>query len=88
MTQEQLAEALFLENKATISSYENNRRMPAADILVEMAGVLGTTVDYLLKGEQEDMNGNINQAILIMQKLPTHLQKVALIQMKALMQIN
>lgn len=50
MTQEQLEEALYLENKATISSYENNRRMPSADILSEMARVLGTTIDYLLNG--------------------------------------
>jgi transcriptional regulator with XRE-family HTH domain len=39
MTQEQLAETLYLENKATISSYENNCRIPSADILSEMARV-------------------------------------------------
>ena len=87
MTQEQLAEALYLENKATISSYENNRRMPSADILVEMARVLSTTVDYLLNGK-EDINENINQAIMMMQKLPVDLQKVALMQMKALLEIK
>lgn len=42
---DKLEEALYLENKATISSYENNRRMPSADILSEMARVLGTTID-------------------------------------------
>jgi len=37
--EEQLAEVLYLDNKATISSYENNRRMLSADILSEMARV-------------------------------------------------
>ena len=87
MTQEQLAEALFLENKATISSYENNRRMPAADILVEMAKVLGTTVDFLLNGEKEE-NEVINQAVAIMEGLSPELQQLALEQIKLLTRLS
>lgn len=87
MTQEQLAEALFLENKATISSYENNRRMPAADIIVEMARVLSTTVDYLLNGEKEE-NETINHVVHIMEILSPELQKVALELIKSLVMVN
>ena len=83
MTQEQLAEALYLENKATISSYENNRRMPSADILSEMARVLGTTIDYLLNGEKEE-NETINQVVQIMEVLSPELQQLALEQVKLL----
>ena len=83
MTQEQLAEALYLENKATISSYENNRRMPSADILSEMARVLGTTIDYLLNGEKEE-NETINQVMQIMEVLSPELQQLALEQVKLL----
>ena len=87
MTQEQLAEALFLENKATISSYENNRRMPGADILVDMARVLGTTVGYLLNGEKEE-NEVINQAVAIMEGLSPELQQLALEQIKLLTRLS
>lgn len=83
MSQEKLAELLFLESKATISSYETNRRMPAADVLAGMAVALETTVDYLLNGELEK-NETINQALLILQQLSPALQKVALEQIKSL----
>ena len=87
MTQEQLAEALYLENKATISSYENNRRMPSADILSEMARVLGTTIDYLLNGEKEE-NEAIKQAVAIMERLSPELQSVALEQIRLLLKLQ
>ncbi|PHU41074.1 transcriptional regulator [Pseudobutyrivibrio ruminis] len=83
MNQEKLAEVLFLESKSTISSYETNRRMPAADVLAGMAVALETTVDYLLNGEIEK-NETINQALLILQQLSPELQKVALEQINIL----
>jgi len=83
MSQEKLAELLFLESKATISSYETNRRMPAADVLAGMAVALETTVDYLLNGETEK-NETINQAVWFLQQLSPELQKVALEQIKIL----
>ena len=83
MSQEKLAELLFLESKATISSYETNRRMSAVDVLAGMAVALETTVDYLLNGEIEK-NETINQALLILQQLSPELQKVALEQINIL----
>ena len=61
--------------------------MPSADILSEMARVLGTTIDYLLNGEKEE-NEAINQVVQIMEELSPELQKVALEQIKLLKNIK
>ena len=53
MTQEQLAEKLHLENKSSVSCYENNRRGISGDMARLIAGILATTVDYILNGDAE-----------------------------------
>ncbi len=58
--------------------------MPSADILSEIARVLGTTIDYLLNGEKEE-NETINQMVQIMEELSPELQKVALAQVRVLL---
>ncbi len=55
-----------------------------ADILSEMARVLGTTIDYLLNGEKKE-NETINQVVQIMEELSPELQKVALAQVRVLL---
>ena len=57
--------------------------MPSADILSEMARVLGTTIDYLLNGEKEE-NETINQVVHIMEVFSPELQQLALGQVKLL----
>ncbi len=52
MTQEELADALFVE-KSLISYYENDRKEMKASGLVEVARALYTTPDYLLGFEEE-----------------------------------
>lgn len=47
LTQEQIAEMLGYEQKATISKIENGRQTPSVDVLVRLADILNTTVDYL-----------------------------------------
>lgn len=42
MTQSELAEKVHLENKATISQYENNRRSISSDMIVIIADALNT----------------------------------------------
>ena len=55
MGQEELAERLHLENRASISSYETNRRGLSGELATAMAQELQTTTDYLLSGtEKED----------------------------------
>ncbi len=50
MTQEQLAE-MMCTSKAAISQYENNKVDIKGSVIVEIAGILGTTAGYLLNNE-------------------------------------
>lgn len=54
MTQSELAEKVHLENKATISQYENNRRSIGSEMLVSIADALGTSPEYLLCGKRPE----------------------------------
>ena len=54
ITQEKLAEVLHLENKASVSSYETNRRCLSGDLVVKLSEIFCTTTDYLLKGNDAD----------------------------------
>ena len=53
LTQKDFADVLGLNN-TTYSQYENNKRQPDYRTLVEIAGKLNTTVDYLLTGREND----------------------------------
>lgn len=46
-TQEQLAEKLDYSQKATISKLENGHQAPSVDVLMKLAEVLHTSVEYL-----------------------------------------
>ena len=50
MTQEQLAE-MMCTSKAAISQYENNKVDIKGSVIIEIAGILGTTAGYLLNNE-------------------------------------
>ena len=65
MSQAQLAQRLQISASA-VGMYEQGRREPSADLLVELARVFGVTTDYLLTGqstcpEQED---NLSELLL------------------------
>lgn len=47
MTQTELAERINI-TKATVSSYENNTRMPSYDVLLKIASIFHVTTDNLL----------------------------------------
>lgn len=47
LTQKQIADALELSTVA-IQNYENNRRKPTYDILINMAEYLNVSIDYLV----------------------------------------
>ena len=58
LTQEQLARAIFVEN-ATISQYENQKRIPSLDTMEQIANVFGYTIDLNLiekKEAKKDVN--------------------------------
>lgn len=47
-TQEQFAERLGVA-RTTVARYESGSRWPSKDMLVEMANILGCSIDYLLE---------------------------------------
>ena len=52
MSQAQLAQKLKISASA-VGMYEQGRREPSAEILVEIAKIFHVTTDYLLTGKQE-----------------------------------
>ena len=82
MTQEELAEALFVE-KSTISYYENDKKEMRASGLAEMARVLQTTPNYLLGYAYSD-NDFLSEALSLLEGIKDEtVKKVLLAQIKA-----
>lgn len=48
LTQKELAEALDLNSKSTITNYEQNVREPDFQTLIKIATYFGVTTDFLL----------------------------------------
>jgi transcriptional regulator len=59
VSQEKLARLLHFENKATISSYETERRAVPTDVVIQLAEIFNTTTDYILCGRypETDVTG-------------------------------
>lgn len=53
MSQAELAQQLKISPSA-VGMYEQGRREPALNLLVQMAEIFGVTTDYLLTGKQEE----------------------------------
>ena len=84
MTQEELADALQMK-KVTLSAYENDRIDIKVSILKEMAVGLGTTVAYLIDGEESEFSLEVMQTVRLLQGIENEqLRKAALEQMKVL----
>ena len=82
MTQEELAEALFVE-KSMISYYENDKKEMRASGLAEMARVLQTTPNYLLGYAYSD-NDFLSEALSLLEGIKDEtVKKVLLAQIKA-----
>ena len=82
MTQEELAEALFVE-KSTISYYENDKKEMRASGLAEMAKVLQTTPNYLLGCTYSD-DDFLSEALSLLEGIKDEtVKKVLLAQIKA-----
>lgn len=82
MTQEELAEALYVE-KSTISYYENDKKEMRASGLAEMARVLQTTPNYLLGYAYSD-DDFLSEALSLLEGIKDETVKnVLLAQIKA-----
>ena len=55
MTQEQLAEKLYITDRA-VSKWERGLSLPDADKMLDLCNILGINVNELLNGEKIDMN--------------------------------
>ena len=82
MTQEELAEALFVE-KSMISYYENDKKEMRASGLAEMAKVLQTTPNYLLGYAYSD-DDYLSEALSLLEGIKDEtVKRVLLAQIKA-----
>lgn len=73
LTQADLAEQLGVSDRA-VSKWETGRSLPDADNMLELSGILGITVDELLKGEKTD-EGGFDQMAETINKLNTKQQE-------------
>ena len=90
MTQEQLAE-IMCTTKAAISQYENNKVDIKGSVIVEIAGLLGTTAGYLLNNEiaVDDVDEQMKEMMEIFRGLGNdEIREVALEQVKILSKLQ
>ena len=84
MTQEELADVLQMK-KITLSAYENDRIDIKVSILKEIAMGLGTTVAYLVDGEENEFGLEVMQVARLLQGIENEqLRKAAVEQVKVL----
>lgn len=62
LTQQELADKLFVSDKV-ISKWETGKSVPDTSILVELANVLGISLNELLKSEKDVTEGSIESAM-------------------------
>ena len=86
--QEELAERLHLENRASISSYETNRRGLSGELATAMAQELQTTTDYLLSGTEKE-DDFAEEAMNLIRKVKTEAgKKAVLLQLQAVLEME
>ena len=54
LSQKQLSDALNIAF-ASLARYENDQRLPSAEILIKLSGFFGVSVDYLIKNMDQDV---------------------------------
>ena len=88
MGQEELAGRLHLENRASISSYETNRRGLSGELAVAMAQELQTTTDYLLNGTETE-DAFLEEAMSLIRKVKTGAgKKAVLLQLQSVLELE
>ena len=86
ITKEELA-ILMCIKKSTISAYELDKIDIKVSIIKEIAQKLGTTVAYLVDGEENALSSDIMQIVVLLQGMQNEeLRKVAVEQVKVLAQ--
>lgn len=99
LTQGELAEAFFLANKSVISAYETGKRDVPICVLVKYSEKFQVSTDWILQGfveKHSESGGKAKSAIFGFHELAEiyknlgdpQLQRVALSQMKALIELK
>lgn len=83
LTQEQLAEILFV-TPAAVSTYENRDLNIPSKTVMDIAKVLNTTAGYLLDGVENVISTEEMEILAIFNSLRDKVKAVALTQIKAL----
>jgi len=86
LTQEQLAEILFVTPSA-VSTYENRDLNIPSKTVMDIAKVLNTTAGYLLDGVENAISDEEMEILAVFNALKGKLKSIALVQMKALLDI-
>lgn len=86
LTQEQLAEILFV-TPAAVSTYENRDLNIPSKTVMDIAKVLNTTAGYLLDGVENVISDEEMEILAVFNALKGKLKSIALLQMKALLDI-
>ena len=87
MTQEQLAEKLFVKF-SMISRYERAESNLNIGTLKEIAAALGCSASYLLEGVESDLSADEEEMLKVFKTLKNEVvREVALAQMKALLEL-
>lgn len=86
LTQEQLAEILFV-TPAAVSTYENRDLNIPSKTVMDIAKVLNTTAGYLLDGVENVISDEEMEILAVFNALKGKLKSIALVQMKALLDI-
>jgi len=80
LKQEELAEKLFLANKAEVSRYENGQRIPTIQQLSRLSELFDVPISFLL-GEDEGLDPLEAQALSLFRKFRTEEARQAVISM-------
>lgn len=82
LTQQELADLLYVGNKSKISRVENNKESLSAEQIQRLAEILETTADYLLGGLYADRNDPLlDEAVRLFQALKTDAGKQAALEL-------
>ncbi len=88
LSQDELAEKLHLENRASVSSYETNRRSISGELTVEMAKNLNSTTDYILYGERVTSEFIIEATNILFSVKSENVKRMLLKQLRAALELD
>lgn len=87
LSQAQVAKLIGV-NADTIDAYEYNTKKPSFDNLLELANVLGVSLDYLTGRTDDELELKNIQRIIDIQNMPEEFQKTAYYAIDAMIRVS